>query len=64
MILLEQNYRSTQTILDVAMAIIDQNPYRTPKRLFTHRGGGEQIRLYEAYDDRVEAAFIVDTIRA
>jgi DNA helicase-2/ATP-dependent DNA helicase PcrA len=37
-ILLEQNYRSTQTILDVAMVVIDRNPYRTPKRLFTERG--------------------------
>ena len=39
-ILLEQNYRSTQAILDVAMAIIDRNPYRTPKRLFTERPPG------------------------
>jgi DNA helicase II / ATP-dependent DNA helicase PcrA len=61
-ILLEENYRSTQSILDVAMAVIDRNPYRTPKRLFTQRGGGEKIILHETYDDRVEAAFVVDTI--
>lgn len=61
-ILLEQNYRSTQIILDVAMAVIDRNPYRTPKRLFTERGSGEKVTLHETYDDRVEAAFIVDTI--
>jgi DNA helicase-2/ATP-dependent DNA helicase PcrA len=61
-ILLEQNYRSTQTILDVAMAVIDRNPQRTPKRLFTDRGSGQKISLYEAYDDRVEASFVVDTI--
>lgn len=61
-ILLEQNYRSTQSILDVAMAVIDQNPYRTPKRLFTERGSGEKITVHETYDDREEAAYIVDTI--
>ena len=61
-ILLEQNYRSTQSILDVAMAVIDRNPYRTPKRLFTERGSGEKITVHETYDDREEAAYIVDTI--
>jgi DNA helicase-2/ATP-dependent DNA helicase PcrA len=61
-ILLEQNYRSTQAILDVAMAVIDRNPHRTPKRLFTDRGAGQKITLHETYDDRVEAAYVVDTI--
>jgi DNA helicase-2/ATP-dependent DNA helicase PcrA len=61
-ILLEQNYRSTQAILDVAMSVIDHNPYRTPKQLFTDRGEGYKATLYEAYDDRVEAAYVVDTI--
>jgi DNA helicase-2/ATP-dependent DNA helicase PcrA len=61
-ILLEQNYRSTQSILDVAMAVIDRNPFRTPKRLFTDRGEGLKVQLHEAYDDRVEAAYVVDTI--
>lgn len=61
-ILLEQNYRSTQSILDVAMAIIDRNPYRTPKRLFTERGQGDKIVLHEALDDRIEASVAVDTI--
>ena len=61
-ILLEQNYRSTQNILDVAMAVIDRNPYRTPKRLFTERGDGLKVLLHETYDDRQEAAFVVDTI--
>ena len=59
---LEQNYRSKQMILDVAMAVIDRNPHRTPKQLFTERGGGNRITLYEAYDDRAEASFVVDTI--
>lgn len=62
-ILLEQNYRSTQNVLDAARAVIDRNPYRTPKRLFTERGSGERITLYEAADDHAEAAFVVDTIR-
>jgi len=61
-ILLEQNYRSTQYILDAAMAVIDRNPYRQKKNLFTERGAGEKIILHETYDDRVEAAFVVDTI--
>jgi DNA helicase II / ATP-dependent DNA helicase PcrA len=61
-ILLEQNYRSTQTILNAAMAVIDRNPYRTHKELFTDRGKGQKITFYEAYDDRVEASFVVDTI--
>ena len=60
--LLEQNYRSTQSILDVAMAVIDRNPYRTPKRLFTQRGSGDKIIVHETYDDREEAAYIVDMI--
>jgi DNA helicase-2/ATP-dependent DNA helicase PcrA len=61
-ILLEQNYRSTQQILDVAMAIIDPNPNRTPKRLFTQRSEGLKVILHETYDDRQEASFVVDTI--
>jgi DNA helicase II / ATP-dependent DNA helicase PcrA len=61
-ILLEQNYRSTQSILDVAMAVIDRNPHRTTKRLFTERGEGIKVLLHEAYDDREEARFVVDTI--
>jgi DNA helicase-2/ATP-dependent DNA helicase PcrA len=62
LILLEQNYRSTQNILDAAMAVIDRNPYRTPKRLFTQRGNGRKLMIYESYDDRAEATFVVDTI--
>jgi DNA helicase II / ATP-dependent DNA helicase PcrA len=61
-ILLEQNYRSTQTILDAAMAVIDQNPQRKRKELFTERGTGAKVIYYEAYDDRIEASFIVDQI--
>jgi ATP-dependent DNA helicase UvrD/PcrA len=61
-ILLEQNYRSTQQILDVAMSVIDPNPNRTPKRLFTERLEGLKVALHETYDDRQEASFVVDTV--
>ena len=61
-ILLEQNYRSRQTILDAAMAVIDRNPHRRPKKLFTERGTGEKLLFYEALDDYGEASFVVDTI--
>lgn len=61
-VLLEQNYRSTQTILDVAMAVIDRNPHRKSKKLFTSRGAGERVVFHETYDDRQESQFVVDTI--
>lgn len=61
-ILLEQNYRSTQTILDAAVAVIDENPNRTEKALFSKRGSGEEIVVYEAGDDYDEATYVVDTI--
>lgn len=61
-ILLEQNYRSRQTILDAAMAVIDRNPRRKRKQLFTERGTGEKIIFYEAVDDYAESSFVVDTI--
>lgn len=61
-ILLEHNYRSTQVILDVARAVIDRNPHRTPKRLFTERQGGAEVVCHEAYSEVYEAQFVVDTI--
>lgn len=61
-ILLEQNYRSSQTILDIAMAVIDRNPQRTKKKLFTERGSGKKVVLHEAYDDREMASYVVTTI--
>jgi len=61
-ILLEQNYRSRQTILDAAMAVIDRAPNRRKKNLFSDRGTGEKLTFYEAFDDYGEASFIVDTI--
>ncbi|NJC97023.1 MAG: ATP-dependent DNA helicase PcrA [Anaerolineales bacterium] len=61
-ILLEQNYRSKQTILDAAMGVIDRAQNRRRKQLFTDRGKGENIFFYEAPDDYAEASFVVDTI--
>ena len=61
-ILLEQNYRSRQTILDAAMSVIDRARNRRRKQLFTERGEGEKLFYYEAPDDYAEASFVVDTI--
>jgi DNA helicase-2/ATP-dependent DNA helicase PcrA len=61
-VLLEENYRSHQNILDAAMGVIDRARNRHKKRLFTDRGAGEKILFYEARDDYGEAAFVVDTI--
>jgi DNA helicase-2/ATP-dependent DNA helicase PcrA len=61
-ILLEQNYRSTQVILDAARSVIDKNRNRTVKKLRTDRGEGERLTLYEAPDDREEANYVVQTI--
>jgi len=61
-ILLEQNYRSRQTILDAAMSVIDRAPHRRRKKLFTERGQGERLFYYEANDDYGEASFVVDSI--
>ncbi len=61
-ILLEENYRSTQNILDAAMAVIQHNPHRKHKKLFTRRGRGDKIFYYEAPDDYAEAQFVVDSI--
>jgi DNA helicase II / ATP-dependent DNA helicase PcrA len=61
-VLLEQNYRSRQNILDVAMGVIDRAQNRRKKRLFSDRGAGEKIFFYEARDDYGEASFVVDTI--
>lgn len=61
-ILLEQNYRSKQTILDTAMAVIDKARNRRKKQLFTNLGAGEKAIFYEAIDDYSEASFVVDTI--
>lgn len=61
-ILLEQNYRSTQTILDVAHAIIENNVNQKKKRLWTANPGGERIFYYQAYDGDGEARFVASKI--
>jgi DNA helicase-2/ATP-dependent DNA helicase PcrA len=63
-ILLEQNYRSTQTILDAAQQVISRNVHRTPKKLFTQLGAGVPITINEAYNEDDEAQFVIDTISA
>ncbi|MBC7975976.1 MAG: UvrD-helicase domain-containing protein, partial [Myxococcales bacterium] len=60
---LEQNYRSTQTILDAANGIIRKNRDRHEKALWTDRGGGEPIEIYTAGDERGEAYFVAQSIR-
>lgn len=57
---LEQNYRSTGTILDAANALIDRNADRLGKSLWTEAGAGAPIRVYSGYNDLDEARFIAD----
>jgi len=61
-ILLEQNYRSTQTILDAANAVISNNFDRKDKKLFTTIGAGEPITGFTGYTQHDEAQFIADEI--
>ncbi len=61
---LEQNYRSTQTILDAANDVIELNTQRRPKKLWTDNVGGEKIRCFTASDDREEAAYVAREITA
>ena len=61
-IVLDQNYRSSQTILDAANAVIANNAARRPKHLWTEQAGGELITRYHAEDEHDEAQFIVHEI--
>ncbi|AEF42023.1 DNA helicase PcrA [Hoyosella subflava] len=61
-ILLEQNYRSTQTILSAANAVISKNSGRRPKRLWTDSGDGESITGYVADNEHDEATFVASEI--
>ncbi|PCH63184.1 MAG: DNA helicase II [SAR86 cluster bacterium] len=60
---LEQNYRSTSTILKAANKLIANNSGRLGKNLWTEDGDGEQISLYEAFNEQDEARFIVDRLQ-
>ncbi len=59
---LEQNYRSTNIILQAANAVIARNRNRLGKNLWTHDSGGQLITLYSAYNERDEAQYIVSTL--
>ena len=63
LIKLEQNYRSTANILNVANAIIENNTERVDKVLYSNKGEGELIDYYEAQDEADEANFIVSRIK-
>ena len=60
---LEQNYRSTQVILDAANAVIENNTGRKPKNLWTNNGMGTEITYYQAVDERDEARFVVERMQ-
>ena len=61
-VLLEQNYRSKQMILNAANDVIQNNSGRLDKRLWSDRGEGNQIEYYRALDGDVEATYIADKI--
>src|SRR5436190_15620314 len=63
-IMLEQNYRSTQTILSAANAVIARNPDRKPKNLWSDAGHGEPISGYVAENEHDEAAWVVQRIES
>ena len=62
-IALEQNYRSTSTILEAAKSLISSNGMRLRKDLFTENDAGDPITVHEAYDEQEEAGFVVSQIR-
>ena len=61
-IVLDQNYRSTETILDAANSVIANNTKRTPKNLWSDKGRGVPIIRYEGEDEHDEAGYVVDEI--
>ncbi len=60
---LEQNYRSTQTILDAANAVIRNNRAQKPKELWTDLGAGDQIKVRELEDEHAEARFVTGEVQ-
>ncbi len=60
---LEQNYRSTQPILDAAYAVIKHNPERAEKRLWTAKQGGEKINAAQLYNEVEEAEYVADELQ-
>ena len=63
-IVLDQNYRSTQTILDAANAVIRNNPDRKEKHLWSEKGSGDRIMRYHAEDEGDEAMFVARTTQS
>ena len=61
---LEQNYRSTQLILDAAHAVVSRNTARKDKKLWTENAGGRPIQRFEAYDEEEEAEWIARQVEA
>lgn len=62
-ILLEENYRSTQNILNLANLSISKNKARFPKNLFTNKSSGEKIEICPNYDEKSESDFIINKIK-
>jgi DNA helicase-2/ATP-dependent DNA helicase PcrA len=60
---LEQNYRSTQRILDAANELVENNKSRAPKKLFTKRDIGEPVTVYGAETERAEARYVMEKIK-
>lgn len=60
---LEQNYRSTQIILDAANAVIENNTGRKPKNLWTENKSGAEIIYFQAVDERDEARFVIEQLQ-
>jgi DNA helicase-2/ATP-dependent DNA helicase PcrA len=60
---LERNYRSTQTILDAAGAVVSHNKSRRGKRLWTDAGAGPKVELFRAGDEQDEARWVIETLR-
>lgn len=61
-VLLEQNYRSTSTIIEAANEVIRKNKIRKDKNLFTEKEGGDKISLFEGYDENEEATYVAETV--
>ncbi|MGE5617637.1 MAG: ATP-dependent helicase [Sphingomonadaceae bacterium] len=61
-VMLEQNYRSTGTILAVAEGVINANTIRKPKKLWTENGKGQPVTVFEAYDEGEEATYVAREI--
>ncbi len=56
-VILDQNYRSTQTILDAAQGVVKRNSFRKDKKLWTQQGQGEKVVLHKAYNEEAEGLF-------